>query len=64
MTLWMLLLIVSVGFILLGMLLDFTAKKKGYRFQTDESSKGSSESPLITQVHVNHAIGSADSANP
>jgi hypothetical protein len=44
--------------------MDFIAKKKGNSFQTDKESKGSSESELLNQVHLNQAIGIGDSANP
>jgi hypothetical protein len=51
--------------ILFGVLLDFIAKKKGYRYSTDDACvKNSSESEPMKQVHLNQAIGISDSATP
>jgi hypothetical protein len=57
-------LIFCVVLILFGVLLDFIAKKKGYRYTDDKVVKNSSESELMKQVHLNQAIGIGDSANP
>jgi hypothetical protein len=57
-------LIFCIVLILFGVLIDFIAKKKGYRFNTDDKSiKNSSEAELIKQVHSNQAIGIGDSPN-
>jgi uncharacterized membrane protein len=53
-----------VVLILFGVLLDFLARKNGYKYQTDQSSKRSNDSEMIKQVHLNQAIGISDSANP
>jgi hypothetical protein len=56
-------LIFCIVLILFGVLLDFIAKKKGYRYSThDECVK--SESELMKQVHLNQSIGIGDSATP
>jgi hypothetical protein len=60
----LLLFIFCLVLILLGGLFDFIAKKKGYRFQTDKGSRGSSDSELINQVQLNQAIGIGERANP
>lgn len=58
-------LIFCVVLILFGVLLDFIAKKKGYRYGTDDNGvKNSSESELMKQVHLNQAIGIGDGSNP
>lgn len=60
----LLLLIFSVVLILFCVLLDYIAKKKGYKYQAFEGSKSSSESEHIKQVHLNQAIGNGDSETP
>jgi hypothetical protein len=58
-------LIFCIVLILFGVLLDFIAKKKGYRYGTDdECVKNSSGSELMKQVHLNQSIGIGDSATP
>jgi hypothetical protein len=57
--------IFCIALILFGVLLDFIAKKKGYRYGADyESVKNSSDSELMKQVHLNQSIGIGDSATP
>jgi ABC-type Fe3+ transport system permease subunit len=60
----LLLLIFCFVLVLFGVLLDFIAKKKGYRYGSDgEDGKNASESELMKQVHLNQAIGIGDSSN-
>jgi hypothetical protein len=61
----LLLLIFCIVLILFGVLIDFIAKKKGFRFasENDKVIKNSSATEMMKQVHLNQAIGIGDTPN-